>query len=78
MTLGDRLVVMHAGHAAQIATPMEIFERPGRHLCRRLHRQPRDELPRRPAGEGGRAVALDAGPLIRFADGPRPGPDGLR
>jgi sn-glycerol 3-phosphate transport system ATP-binding protein len=28
MTLGDRLVVMHAGHAAQIATPMEIWARP--------------------------------------------------
>ncbi|WP_207540656.1 sn-glycerol-3-phosphate ABC transporter ATP-binding protein UgpC [Sabulicella rubraurantiaca] len=28
MTLGDRLVVMHGGHAAQIATPMEIWARP--------------------------------------------------
>ena len=28
MTLGDRLVVMHAGHAAQVATPMEIWARP--------------------------------------------------
>ena len=28
MTLGDRLVVMHQGHAAQIATPMEIWARP--------------------------------------------------
>ena len=28
MTLGDRLVVMHEGRAAQIASPMEIFERP--------------------------------------------------
>jgi sn-glycerol 3-phosphate transport system ATP-binding protein len=28
MTLGDRLVVMNAGRAAQIATPMEIWERP--------------------------------------------------
>ena len=28
MTLGDRLVVMHQGHAAQVATPMEIWSRP--------------------------------------------------
>jgi sn-glycerol 3-phosphate transport system ATP-binding protein len=28
MTSGDRLVVMHAGHAAQVATPMEIWARP--------------------------------------------------
>jgi sn-glycerol 3-phosphate transport system ATP-binding protein len=28
MTLGDRLVVMHQGHAAQIATPMEIWASP--------------------------------------------------
>jgi sn-glycerol 3-phosphate transport system ATP-binding protein len=28
MTLGDKLVVMHEGRAAQIASPMEIFERP--------------------------------------------------
>ena len=28
MTLGDRLVVMHGGHAAQIASPMEIWARP--------------------------------------------------
>jgi sn-glycerol 3-phosphate transport system ATP-binding protein len=28
MTLGDRLVVMNQGRAAQVATPMEIFARP--------------------------------------------------
>ena len=28
MTLGDRLVVMHQGHVAQVATPMEIWSRP--------------------------------------------------
>ncbi|MCV4753746.1 TOBE domain-containing protein, partial [Escherichia coli] len=26
--------------------------------------------------EGGRAAALKAGPTLRFADGPRPGPEG--
>ncbi len=28
MTLGDRLLVLHQGRPAQLATPMEIFERP--------------------------------------------------
>jgi len=28
MTLGDRLIVMHNGYAAQIGTPLEIYERP--------------------------------------------------
>ena len=28
MTLGDRLVVMHQGHAAQVGRPMEIWSRP--------------------------------------------------
>ncbi len=28
MTLGDRLIVMHDGYAAQIGSPLEIYERP--------------------------------------------------
>src|SRR6185437_15336322 len=28
MTLGDRLLVLHQGRPAQLATPMEVFERP--------------------------------------------------
>jgi multiple sugar transport system ATP-binding protein len=28
MTLGDRLVVMHQGRAAQVASPMEVWARP--------------------------------------------------
>ena len=28
MTLGDRLVVMHNGYAAQIGSPLEVYERP--------------------------------------------------
>ena len=28
MTMADRLIVMEAGRAAQIAAPMEVFERP--------------------------------------------------
>ena len=28
MTLGDRLIVMNAGRAEQIGTPLEVYERP--------------------------------------------------
>jgi sn-glycerol 3-phosphate transport system ATP-binding protein len=28
MTLADRIIVMNAGHAEQIGTPMEVYERP--------------------------------------------------
>ena len=28
MTLGDRLLVLHQGRPAQLATPLEVFERP--------------------------------------------------
>ena len=28
MTLGDRLLILHEGQPAQLATPMEVFERP--------------------------------------------------
>ena len=50
MTLGDRLLVLHQGRPVQLATPMEVFEQPGRYLCRRLHRHAGDELPARIAG----------------------------
>ena len=66
MTLGDRLVVMHAGHAAQVADAHGDLGAAGGHLCRGLHRQPfheppgRDASPRRAARRGsgpGRACA---------------------
>ena len=50
MTLGDRLVVMHQGHAGAGGDADGDLRAAGRHLCRRLHRQPLDELPRRAAG----------------------------
>jgi sn-glycerol 3-phosphate transport system ATP-binding protein len=77
MTLGDRLVVMHQGHAAQVATPMEIFERPADTYVAGFIGSPSMNFLAGRLTEGGRAVALEVGPLIRFADGPRPGPDGM-
>ncbi|MDO9709555.1 sn-glycerol-3-phosphate ABC transporter ATP-binding protein UgpC [Paracraurococcus lichenis] len=77
MTLGDRLVVMHQGHAAQVATPMEIFERPADTYVAGFIGSPAMNFLAGRLAEDGRAVALAAGPVIRFADGPRPGPEGL-
>src|SRR4051812_26524282 len=77
MTLGDRLVVMHQGHAAQVATPMEIWARPADTYVAGFIGSPSMNFLGGRLAEGGRAVALDAGPVIRFADGPRPGPEGM-
>ena len=49
MTLGDRLLVLNAGEAEQIGTPMEVYEQAGEPVRRRLHRLAGDELP---AGRG--------------------------
>src|SRR3712207_4322769 len=77
MTLGDRLVVMHQGHAAQVATPMEIFERPADTYVAGFIGSPAMNFLKGRLAEEGRAVALEAGPTLRFADGPRPGPEGM-
>ncbi len=43
MTMGDRVAVMRKGELQQVAPPQELYDRPGQHLRRRLHRQPGDE-----------------------------------
>ena len=76
MTLGDRLVVMHQGHAAQVATPMEVWSRPADTYVGGFIGSPAMNLLEARLAEGGAAAAFRAGPVLRFADGPRPGPDG--
>jgi len=78
MTLGDRLVVMHAGHAAQVATPMEIWARPADTYVAGFIGSPSMNLLEAVLAEDGRAARLRAGPSLRFADGTRPGPQGRR
>src|SRR5215212_5522392 len=78
MTLGDRLVVMHEGHAAQVATPMEIWARPADTYVAGFIGSPAMNFLASTLAEGGHAVMLEAGPTIRFADGLRPGADGRR
>jgi sn-glycerol 3-phosphate transport system ATP-binding protein len=64
MTLGDRLVVMHAGHAAQIATPMEIWERPADTYVAGFIGSPSMNLLPATLLEGGGAAQLDGGGLV--------------
>ena len=76
MTLGDRLLVLHQGRAVQLATPMEVFERPAdSYVAGFIGAPAMNFLPATLLPGGGGA---DLGPLgrLEFADGPRPGPAG--
>ncbi len=76
MTLGDRLLVLHQGRPAQLATPMEIFERPAdTYVAGFIGAPTMNFLPAELARDGS-AGQLAAGLLLPFADGRRPGPDG--
>ena len=54
MTLAHRMIVMNAGRAEQIGTPMEVYENPATLFVAGLHRLAGDELP---AGQGATAAA---------------------
>jgi sn-glycerol 3-phosphate transport system ATP-binding protein len=78
MTLGDRLLVLHQGRPAQLATPMEVFERPAdTYVAGFIGAPAMNFLPARLARDGS-AAQLDAGPLLPFADGRRAEPDGTK
>ena len=78
MTLGDRLVVMHEGRAAQIATPMEVWSRPADTYVAGFIGAPAMNFLAGRLADQGRGVQLDGGPMLAFADGPRPGEEGTR
>jgi sn-glycerol 3-phosphate transport system ATP-binding protein len=64
MTLGDRLLILHEGTPAQLATPMEVFERPADTYVAGFVGSPTmNFLPGRLVGDG-RAVQLEAGLLV--------------
>ncbi|HXA23126.1 MAG TPA: sn-glycerol-3-phosphate ABC transporter ATP-binding protein UgpC [Acetobacteraceae bacterium] len=76
MTLGDRLLVLHQGQPAQLATPMEVFEHPADiYVAGFIGAPTMNFLPAVLAG-GGTAAQLEAGPLIPLFDGRRRGTDG--
>jgi len=78
MTLGDRLLVLHQGRPAQLATPMEIFERPADTYVGSFIGMPAMNYLDATLEPDGAAARLDAGPLIQFTDGRRPGSAGRK
>jgi sn-glycerol 3-phosphate transport system ATP-binding protein len=76
MTLGDRLLVMHEGRAVQLATPLEVFDRPADTYVATFIGAPAMNLLPATLALGGSAAQLEAGPILPFGDGVRPGPDG--
>jgi sn-glycerol 3-phosphate transport system ATP-binding protein len=67
MTLGDRLLILHEGRPAQLATPMEVFDRPADMYVAGFVGSPTmNFLPGRLVLDG-LAVQLDAGPLVPLA-----------
>jgi len=76
MTLGDRLLVLHQGQPAQLATPIEVFERPADTYVATFIGAPAMNLLPAALTRDGTAAQLAAGPLLPFADGRREGRDG--
>ncbi|WP_270935701.1 sn-glycerol-3-phosphate ABC transporter ATP-binding protein UgpC [Falsiroseomonas oryzae] len=78
MTLGDRLVVMHKGRAAQVASPMEVWGVPADTYVAGFIGSPAMNFLSATLVQGGGGAQLKAGPALPFADGPRPGEDGTK
>jgi len=75
MTLGDRLLVMHKGVVVQLATPMEVFERPANQYVAGFIGAPAMNFFPAELVLGGTAARLEAGQTVPFADGRREGAD---
>jgi sn-glycerol 3-phosphate transport system ATP-binding protein len=76
MTLGDRLLVLHQGRPAQLATPMEIFDHPADTYVASFIGAPAMNFLPATLSESGFAAKLEAGPTLRFVEGLRRGSDG--
>jgi sn-glycerol 3-phosphate transport system ATP-binding protein len=76
MTLGDRLLVLHQGRPAQLATPMEVFDRPAdTYVAGFIGAPAMNFLPAVLTGSG-TAAKLEAGPLLRLLSGNHTGVEG--
>ena len=76
LTMSDRIAVMSRGRVEQIGTPEEIYDAPGEHLRRRLHRlgEPAARARSSRAGDGGARVrARQRRPPSTCHGRPRPG-----
>ena len=76
MTLGDRLVVMHAGRAAQVASPMQVWGQPADTYVAGFIGSPAMNFLAASLAMGGAGATLKAGPTEAFADAPRLGAEG--
>ena len=76
MTLGDRLLVLHQGRPAQLATPMEVFARPANVYVAGFIGAPAMNFLPAVLLPGGGAVRLAVGQVVPFVDGRRTGADG--
>ena len=76
MTLGDRLLVLHQGRPVQLATPMEVFNRPANTYVAGFIGAPAMNLLPAKLAQNGHAAQLAIGQTVIFVDGPRPGADG--
>ena len=76
MTLGDRLLVLHQGMPAQLATPMEVFERPADTYVAGFIGAPAMNFLDAELTADGAAARLADGTLLPFRDGKRPGAEG--
>src|SRR5271166_3754307 len=76
MTLGDRLLVLHQGRPAQLATPMEVFERPADTYVASFIGAPAMNFLPGELTANGTAVRLQAGPTIPFPAATPRGPGG--
>ena len=78
MTLGDRLLVLHLGVPVQLATPMEVFDRPANAYVAGFIGTPAMNLLDATLTAGGTAARLTGGLLLPFADGRRDGTEGRK
>jgi sn-glycerol 3-phosphate transport system ATP-binding protein len=78
MTLGDRLLVLHQGRPAQLATPMDVFARPADTYVAGFIGAPTMNFLPAELTRDGTAAQLLAGPIIPFSDGRREGADGRK
>ena len=76
MTLGDRLLVLHQGRPAQLASPMEVFARPADTYVAGFIGAPTMNFLPAELARLGSAALLETGLLLPFVDGRRPGTDG--
>ena len=64
MTLGDRLLVLHQGRPVQLATPMEVFERPANVYVAGFIGAPAMNFLAAVLSHGGTAATLAVGPVV--------------